>query len=113
MRALVMIFPAFLLLGFSTPRQKLGLRLYLAGILLYLASWTVLIILPRCAWSTSMAGFAAPACTPIVWLAGIGLIGDELLFPKISFKPWIYWTISALFLFFHNWHAATVYFRNH
>jgi hypothetical protein len=113
LRMLVMIFPAFLRLRISTPRQQHGLRLYLAGLLLYFASWTVLIVLPRCAWSVSMAGFMAPAYTPIVWLAGIGLIGDELLFPNIPIKPWIYWMLSALFLVFHNWHTGFVYLRNY
>jgi len=112
LRGFVMVLPVFMRLRVSTPGQKLGLRLYLAGLLLYFASWAVLIVLPQCAWSMSAVGFLAPAYTPIVWLAGIGMIGNELLFAKIPIKPWIYWTLSTMFLIFHNWHTAIVYFRN-
>jgi hypothetical protein len=95
----------------STSSQKLGLGLYLTGLLIYFASWAVLIVFPQCAWSTSEIGFMAPAYTPIVWLAGIGLIGTELLFLRVRFKPWIYWTLSALFIVFHNLHVITVFSR--
>jgi hypothetical protein len=111
LRTLVMILPVFMKLGFSTRSQKIGLVLYMAGMLIYFASWTVLILSPSCAWSTSMFGFLAPAYTPIVWLIGIGLIGDDLLLTRISWKPWIYWAVSVCFLLFHNRHAFTIYSR--
>jgi len=111
LRALVMILPVFMRLRLSKPGQKLGLGIYLTGMAVYFASWAVLIVSPQCAWSTSEIGFLAPAYTPIVWLVGIGLIGDELQFSRAPFHPWMYWTLSALFLLFHNLHAATVYSR--
>ncbi|MGD0860168.1 MAG: hypothetical protein ABR912_12680 [Terracidiphilus sp.] len=111
LRTLVMIFPVFMRLRISTPGQKLGLGLYVTGLLVYIGSWAALIAAPESAWSTSAIGFLAPAYTPIVWLIGIGLIGDELQLPRIQFKPWMYWTVSAFFLLFHNLHAFTVYSR--
>jgi len=111
LRMTVMILPVFMRLGISTPSQKLGLALYLTGLLAYFASWTVLIVSPQCAWSTSGIGFMAPAYTPIVWLLGIGMIGDEFFLPGVAFKPWMYWALSALFLVFHNLHTALVYSR--
>jgi hypothetical protein len=112
LRTLVMILPVFMRLRVSTPSQKLGLALYLTGLAIYFTSWAVLIASPQCAWSMSEIGFMAPAWTPIVWLLGICLIGDELLLPGVAFKPWMYWALSALFLVFHNLHAATVYSRS-
>jgi hypothetical protein len=111
LRMLVMILPVMMRLRVTTPNQKFGLALYLTGLLVYFASWAVLIASPQCAWSTSEIGFLAPAFTPILWLAGIGLIGKELQIPGVPFKPWIYGTLSALFLVFHNLHAATVFSR--
>jgi hypothetical protein len=111
LRMAVMILPIFMRLSVSTPGQKLGLGLYLAGLLVYFASWAVLIASPQCAWSRSETGFLAPAYTPIVWLIGIGLIGDEFLVQGVIFKPWMYWALSTFFLVFHNLHAATVYSR--
>jgi hypothetical protein len=111
LRMIVMILPVFMRLRVSTTSQKLGLGLYLTGLLVYFASWTVLIASPQCTWSMSAVGFMAPAWTPIVWLLGISLIGDELLLPVVAFKPWMYGVLSVLFLVFHNLHAATVYSR--
>ncbi|MGA9672332.1 MAG: hypothetical protein WBQ94_24170 [Terracidiphilus sp.] len=111
LRTLVMILPIFMRLGVSTQSQKLGLGLYLAGLLIYFASWIVLIAAPRCMWSASAIGFMAPAYTPVLWLAGIGLVGQQLLFSTALFKPWTYWALSAAFLAFHNLHCFTVYSR--
>jgi hypothetical protein len=110
-RALVMILPVFMRLSVSSSRQRFGLGLYLLGFLLYLASWAALIAAPKSPWSTSVIGFLAPAFAPGLWLAAIGLIGSEPLLPKLPLKPWMYWTLSVLFLCFHNLHAATVYSR--
>jgi hypothetical protein len=111
LRTLVMVLPVFMRLRVSTPGQKLGAGLYLTGLFVYFASWAVLIAFPQCEWSTSAFGFVAPAYTPILWLTGIALIGDELLIPRIPFKPYMYWTLSAFFLLFHNLHAALVFSR--
>jgi hypothetical protein len=112
LRMIVMILPVFMRLRFSTMSQKLGLALYLTGLLVYFASWTVLIVSPQSAWSMSVIGFMAPAWTPIIWLLGISLIGNELLLPGVTFKPWMYGVLSVLFLIFHNLHAATIYSRS-
>jgi hypothetical protein len=111
LRTLVMILPVFMRLGVSTQRQRIGFGLYLAGLLIYFASWIALIAAPRCTWSTSAMGFMAPAYTPVIWLAGIGLIGHQLQFSTVPFKPWMYWALSAAFLTFHNLHCFTIYSR--
>lgn len=111
LRMLVMILPVFMRLRVSTPTQKLGLGLYLTGLLIYFASWAALIASPHSVWSTSEIGFLAPAYTPIVWLTGIGLIGDEPQLLWVPFKPSMYWAVSALFLLFHNVHTLMVYSR--
>jgi len=111
LRTLVMLLPLVMQLRVSTPSQKLGLGLYLIGTLVYFASWGSLIVAPRCAWSTSPFGFMAPAYTPLLWLVGIGLVGDTLVFPLVAFSAWMYWALSALFLLFHNLHAGLVYSR--
>jgi hypothetical protein len=111
LRMAVMMLPVFMVLQLSRPSQKLGLALYLFGLAVYFASWTILIASPQSAWSRSAVGFMAPAFTPAIWLCGIGLIGDRLQSSAVPYKPWMYWTVSAFFLLFHNLHAATVYGR--
>ncbi|WP_293928311.1 hypothetical protein [Sphingobacterium sp. UBA6320] len=96
----------------SNKGQMLGLYIYTVGVLLYFASWIMLIGLPNSAWSNSMVGFSAPAITPALWLAGIGLIGNSFYF-NLPFRRWPFMFISAIFLFFHISHTIGVYYTIH
>jgi hypothetical protein len=112
LRIVVMILPMVMRFGISAPSQRAGLCLYLIGTALYFTSWWVQIACPASAWSTSAAGFLAPAYTPVVWLAGIALIGNSLTISGIPYSPRIYLLFSSMFLFFHNLHTWMVYSRN-
>jgi hypothetical protein len=59
-------------------------------------------------WSQSYLGFMGPAITPIVWLIGIGLIGNEFHF-KFFNKQWIFLFLSILFVFVHSFHSHLAY----
>jgi len=111
LRVPVFLLPLVMRLRISTPSQKLGLGLYVAGSLVYFVAWGAQILFPMTAWSTSMVGFMAPAFTPVLFLVGIGLIGDTLTLPKVPYKPWVYWGLSGAFMVFHNVHAGLVYIR--
>ncbi|WP_157585597.1 hypothetical protein [Runella zeae] len=111
-RALVFMLTFLMPLRISTPTQKKGLYIYLGGVLLYFASWLVLILFPDSKWSNSTVGFTAPSYTPLIWLIGIGLIGDSFYF-NWPFRRWFFVLISILFLLFHNFHAFTIYSRTH
>ena len=108
-RTLVFVLPLFMRLDLS---QRAGVLLYSIGTVVYSLAWVAQIARPRSAWSTSMWGFLAPGYTPAIWLAGIGLIGSRLFLPA-PYTPWIYIALSALFLVFHNTHAAIVYRRGY
>ena len=111
LRIVVFALPAFMPLQFSTPKHRLGWALYLLGTPLYTASWLALIMAPQSAWSLSAIGFLAPAYTPIIWLVGIGLIGDRLFWPNLPYKPWMYIGLVLVFSGFHIAHSAFVYAR--
>ena len=64
------------------------------GLVIYYASWLPLIYLPETAWSTTAAGLLAPAYTPLIWLAGIALVGGS----------WLYGALSLLFVVVHVYH---------
>lgn len=110
LRMFVFFLPMFMPLKINKPKQKIGLILYLVGLLLYVIAWRPLILYPDSVWSTSLTGFAAPGFTPIIFLIGIGLIGNKLFF-KIRYKQFIYIAVSFLFTFFHTWHLSIVYER--
>ncbi len=104
--------PLFMKLNFSTPSGKMGIMLFLIGVLIYFSSWIVLIIFPDSMWSRSFLGFTAPAYTVIIWLVGFSLIADSFYF-KISYNNLYYIIPSVLFLIFHFSHTLFVWFREY
>ena len=90
----VFVWPLFLPLRWGDPLSQAGLLLFLEGLLIYFASWLPLIHRPESAWSKSSAGLLAPAYTPLIWLAGIALIGGS----------WPYALLSLVFVGVHVYH---------
>jgi hypothetical protein len=111
-RIVVFMLTIFMPLGFSTITQKRGVFLYIVGTIVYFASWIALIYFPNAEWSYTALGFMAPAYTPLLWLFGIGLIGNSFYF-NLPYKRWSFFLSSIIFLMFHNFHTITIYFRTH
>jgi hypothetical protein len=111
-RLLIFIFISFMPLNIISYKQKNGLLLYIVGCLLYFTAWVILMYFPNTLWSNSVLGLLAPAYTPLVWLVGIGFIGNSLFF-KMPYKRWLYFLVVIIFLIFHNWHTYLIYFRTH
>lgn len=90
--------------------QKIGLAIYGFGILVYGCSWWAVIQWPNSWWALSAMGFTAPAYTSLIWLIGIGLVGNRTFFnlrnPSIA-----YIMVSVAFVVFHTTHAYLVYYR--
>jgi len=108
-RAVVFAMMVFMPIQISKTIQKQGLLIFVFGTLLYFASWLVLIYYPHSLWSKSVFGVLSPAYTPIIWLIGIGLIGDSFYF-KLPYKRWVFISLSIVFLVFHNIHTNKIYF---
>ncbi|WP_428665584.1 hypothetical protein [Runella sp.] len=111
-RTVVFILTLFMPLHIVTPTQRKGLLIYVSGLLIYFISWLLLIFFPSSAWSNSIIGFSAPAYTPLLWLTGIGLMGNSFYF-SLPYKRWIFLTVSVIFLVFHNLHTCLIYYRTH
>ena len=110
-----LLFVLLLLMPLTRPgatRRTPGIAMYSMGLALYFASWAALIFRPNGAWSTSAIGFMAPAWTPIFWFVGMAWLSEERLFVPLRFyRRWMFIGVSALFLVFHNAHAALVFSR--
>ena len=111
-RLIMFVLISFMPIKIVTVIQKKGFVLYVIGVLLYFASWLMLMYFPNSMWSKSVLGLLSPAYTPLFWLIGIGLIGDSFYF-NIPFKRWVYFLVVIIFLIFHNWHTYLIYFRTH
>ena len=99
LRGAVMILPLLMPLRWDTLHSKVGIAVYLVGMVVYFASWIPLMVAPESAWSNSVLGFLAPAYTPLVWLVGMGLIGGW----------WLYLALSVVFVAVHIGHWGQVY----
>ena len=109
-RILLFAMMFFMPLRISTAKQKRGFAVYMAGVLIYFASWLALIYFPESTWSRNWAGFMAPAYTPLLWLAGIGLSGDKF-YLNLHVEKWVYYLLAVLFALFHNLHTYLIYIR--
>lgn len=111
LRLIVFVLPLLMPLRIETPVQKIGLAFYIAGVVIYFFSWLAQMYFPQSPWSLSAIGSLAPAYTPLIWLVGIGLIGNKFYFP-FPYRSWMYITPSFVFLSFHLSHATLVYYRS-
>jgi hypothetical protein len=107
----VFALPVLMRVQLNTPRQRLGLKLYGAGMVAYYASWFALMLFPSSVWSSSAVGFVAPAYTPVLWLTGIAMMCDVLYVRRIPYRWWYYLAGSLVFLAFHVSHAFLVFTR--
>jgi len=88
-RIAVFILTMLMPLSISTNTQKWGFFLYLVGTIVYFISWLVLIYFPNEGWGNNVLGFMAPAYTPLLWLIGIGLIGNSFYF-NLPYRRWFF-----------------------
>ena len=108
LRTLAYLLPVLLIFSLQTKTQKIGFGIYLVGLLLYFASWLLQIYYPSSNWSTSTIGFMALAFTPIIWLIGIGIVGQQS-FVNIPQIRTIYFILSIAFVIVHTYHSYLVY----
>ena len=95
LRIAVFGFPLLLTMKLTTRTHKLGLALYLIGSLLYYGAWVVEIVWPGSSLAGHTAVILAPYTTPLIFMTGIGLMGDSLL----------YIAISVVFTIVHTFHG--------
>jgi hypothetical protein len=110
-RILVFALPLFFSIGISTKTQKTGLALYCFGVAAYCLTYGTQNYFPDSAWSTSMIGFTASAYTNLLWMAGLGFMGEKF-YPliRLPYSPIFYIIPATLFIILHTTHAV-LYFR--
>lgn len=99
LRVPVFVAPLLLPLRVGDPLSRAGWIGYGVGSALYLASWIAQIHLPDSRFSRSLLGRLAPAFTPLLWLAGIAMIGGS----------WPYAAVSGAFVAAHVFRFTYVF----
>lgn len=110
LRVMVFAMPFLMPLRVDGKKGRGWLLVFAIGMVLYGASWMLLILAPDSAWSRSGVGFLAPAYTPALWLGGLARLGKRMYWGN-WYRPWMYILLSGLFLIAHVSHAALVYSR--
>ncbi|WP_425447962.1 hypothetical protein [Dethiothermospora halolimnae] len=91
LRMAIFIIPLFMRFDTFDKYFKNHIYLFFIGVVIYFGSWLMIIYFPNSCWSTSMIGLLAPGYTPLIWLIGIGLLGN--------FKAYNY--LAVLFIAIH------------
>jgi hypothetical protein len=94
-RVIVFAFPLLLPLQIKNGMSKTGLVIYLAGTLIYFASWIPIIWATDSVWSQSTIGLLVPRITPLLSFLGIALVGQSI--------P--YAVMSVIFIALHTLHG--------
>lgn len=94
-RMITFVLPLLLRMRLDDTVGKVGLAIYIIGMLVYFASWIPLMTASQSAWSQSVPGLFAPRLTPWIALLGIALVAHS----------WQYGLLATVFIFFHTWHG--------
>ena len=103
-RIITIAFSAIMAMNVHNKIGKLGLIIYLLGSIIYIFSYFIQIYFPNIVINNHMIVTLSPYWTSIIWLTGIGLIGNQLFF-KIPYSPIIYIIISVIFCVIHSYHG--------
>ena len=87
---------------------KIGFIVYIIGVLIYFCSYFIVIKLPVTSFNNNIAVLLAPYWTSVLWLIGIGLLGNKL-FVIIPYHYIIYIVISIVFAMLHSIHGYICY----
>jgi hypothetical protein len=114
LRIVVFAMPAFFAVGLSTKTQKRGLMSYLAGVAFYCLTYAIQNYLPDSSWSTSLIGFTASACTNLIWMIGVGLMGSKFYFWRfVRYRPVIFIAPATIFIILHVMHTFLFFRLSH
>ena len=94
-RIVVFAFPLLLAFQVKDRLGKTGLAIYLAGLLIYFASWIPLVWTSQSGWSQSAVILLLPRVSPLLAFVGIAMIGHSLF----------YVFASVLFIILHTIHG--------
>jgi len=107
-RTVTIVFSVIMEIKLDNKVGKIGLIVYIIGVLIYFCSYFIVIKLPVTSFNNNIAILLAPYWTSVLWLIGIGLIGNKL-FVMIPYHYIIYIVISIVFAMLHSIHGYICY----
>ena len=107
-RIFTIAFSFIMVINIQNKIGKIGLIIYIIGIIIYFASYFIVIYFNNTLFTKNIFVILSPYWTSIIWLIGIGLIGNKL-FVKMPYHFSIYIILSIVFAIIHTIHGYLCY----
>ena len=107
-RIITIAFSMIMAINIQNKAGKIGLIIYIIGIIIYFSSYFIEIYFPNTIFSKKLIFILAPYWTSVIWLIGIGLLGIKL-FVNIPYHFTVYLIISVIFTIIHTIHGYLCY----
>lgn len=104
LRIITIAFSILMVFKLDGKINNIGLIVYIIGLLIYFCSYFVVIKFPANSFDNNIIVLLAPYWTSVLWLIGIGLLGNKL-FINIPYHFSVYILIAILFTFVHSIHG--------
>jgi hypothetical protein len=107
-RIITIAFSVIMAIKLDNKIGKTGFYVYIIGVLIYFCSYFIVIKYPANSFNNSLIILLAPYWTSVLWLIGIGLLGNKL-FINIPYNFSAYIVVSILFSIIHSYHGYICY----
>ena len=92
-------------INIQDKKGKSGLEIYIAGLITYFVSYFVLINYANTMIAENIILQLSGYWTAMIWLIGIGLIGNRLFVNKVPYHYAVYIILSILFGILHTYYG--------
>jgi len=107
-RIIVIVFSMIMVMNIQNKMEKIGIIIYVIGIIIYFTSYFIEIYAANSLFGRNIIFILAPYWTSIIWLIGIGLVGN-ILFINIPYHFTVYLILSVIFTTIHTIHGYLCY----
>jgi len=107
-RIITIAFSTIMVINIQNKTEKIGLMIYIIGAIIYFTSYFIEIYFPNTLFGKNIIFILAPYWTSVIWLMGIGLVGNKL-FINIPYHFIIYIILSIIFATIHTIHGYLCY----
>jgi len=107
-RIIVIAFSMIMAINIQNNQEKIGLIIYIIGVIIYFTSYFIEIYATNTLFGRNIIFILAPYWTSIIWLIGIGLVGNRL-FINIPYHFSVYLILSVIFTTIHTIHGYLCY----
>jgi len=107
-RIITIAFSMIMAVNIQNITGKTGLIIYIIGVIIYFTSYFIEIYFSDTLFGRNIIFILAPYWTSVIWLIGIGLLGNRL-FVNIPYHFTVYLIFSIIFAAIHTIHGYLCY----